>query len=42
MPSTLANRPAKNGRSDGWVGATEKPQFPASTVVTPWKHEAVA
>jgi hypothetical protein len=42
IPSTLANSPAKNGRSIGRVGATENPQLPASTVVTPWKHEAVA
>ena len=42
MPSTLANSPAKKLRSPGRVGATEKPQLPASTVVTPWKHEAVA
>ena len=24
------------------IGATEKPQLPATTVVTPWKHDIVA
>ena len=42
MPSTLANSPAKNRWSAGCTGATEKPQLPATIVVTPWKHEAVA
>ncbi len=42
MPSTRANIWVMKPRSASRVGATEKPQFPATTVVTPWKHEEVA
>ena len=42
MPSTRANIWVMNGRSASLVGATENPQLPASTVVTPWKQEEVA
>ncbi len=42
MFSTRAKIPARNSRSSGLHGATEKPQFPATTVVTPWKQDIVA
>ena len=42
MFSTRAKMPPRNERSGALHGATEKPQFPATTVVTPWKHETVA
>ncbi len=42
MFSTAAKMPVRNSRSWGRHGATEKPQLPASTVVTPWKHDMVA
>ena len=42
MFSTWAKMPSRNVRSSALQGATEKPQFPATTVVTPWKHETVA
>ena len=36
MPSTRANIREMKSRSRSRVGAMENPQFPASTVVTPW------
>ena len=36
MPSTRANSWISHGASPGCSGATEKPQLPATTVVTPW------
>jgi hypothetical protein len=42
MSSTLANTPARKSWSSLRTGATEKPQLPASTVVTPWKQDMVA
>ena len=42
MFSTRAKMPERNARSSGLHGATEKPQLPATTVVTPWKHDIVA
>ena len=42
MFSTRAKIPARNSRSSGLQGATENPQFPATTVVTPWKQDIVA
>ena len=36
MPSTLANMREMKSRSASRVGAMQKPQLPASTVVTPW------
>jgi hypothetical protein len=42
MFSTRAKMPERNSRSSGLQGATEKPQLPATTVVTPWKHDTVA
>ena len=41
MPSTLANSWINHGPSPGRSGATENPQLPATTVVTPWKHDDV-
>ena len=40
--STLANNREMKSRSRGAVGAIEKPQLPASTVVTPWYDDIVA
>jgi hypothetical protein len=42
MPSTRANICVMKSRSMALVGAIEKPQLPATTVVTPWKHDDVA
>ena len=42
MFSTRAKIPERKARSSGRHGATEKPQFPATTVVTPWKQDTVA
>ena len=42
MFSTRAKMPERNARSSGLHGATENPQLPATTVVTPWKQETVA
>ncbi len=42
MFSTRAKIPERNARSSGLHGATENPQLPATTVVTPWKHDTVA
>ena len=36
MPSTRANSWMSHGASPGFSGATEKPQLPVTTVVTPW------
>jgi hypothetical protein len=41
MSSTFCRVLATSSRSPGLVGAMEKPQLPATTVVTPWKHEGV-
>ena len=38
MPSTRAKSWMSHGASPGLSGATEKPQLPATTVVTPWKQ----
>ena len=42
MFSTWAKMPDRNGRSAALHGATENPQLPATTVVTPWKQDTVA
>ncbi len=42
MFSTRAKMPVRKSRSSGLHGATENPQLPATTVVTPWKHDIVA
>jgi len=36
MPSTRESIAASHGTSTGFAGASVKPQFPVSTVVTPW------
>ena len=42
MSSTFSSVRATSVRSSGRVGAIEKPQLPATTVVTPWKHDGVS
>ena len=42
MSSTFSMVWAMSSRSSGRVGAIEKPQLPATTVVTPWKHDGVS
>ncbi len=42
MFSTRAKIPDRNARSSARHGATENPQLPATTVVTPWKHDTLA
>ena len=42
MSSTFSSVRAMSSRSAGRVGAMEKPQLPATTVVTPWKHDGVS
>ena len=42
MSSTFSRVWAMSVRSDGRVGAIENPQLPATTVVTPWKHDGVS
>ena len=42
MSSTFSSVRAITSRCSGRVGAIEKPQFPATTVVTPWKHDGVS
>ena len=42
MSSTFSRVRAMSSRSLGRVGAMEKPQLPATTVVTPWKHDGVS
>ena len=42
MSSTFSSVLAMRPRSSGRVGAMEKPQLPATTVVTPWKHDGVS
>ena len=41
MSSTFSSVRAIRSRCSARVGAMEKPQLPATTVVTPWKHEGV-
>ena len=41
MSSTFSRVRAIRLRCSGRVGAMEKPQLPATTVVTPWKHDGV-
>ena len=41
MSSTFSRVRAITSWCSGRVGAIEKPQFPATTVVTPWKHDGV-
>ncbi len=41
MSSTFSSVRAIRLRCSGRVGAIEKPQLPATTVVTPWKHDGV-
>ena len=42
MSSTFSSARAIASRPASRVGAIEKPQLPATTVVTPWKHEGVS
>ena len=42
MSSTFSSVRAICMRRSGIVGASEKPQLPATTVVTPWKHDGVS
>jgi hypothetical protein len=42
MSSTFSNVRAITSWWSGRVGAIENPQFPATTVVTPWKHDGVS
>jgi hypothetical protein len=42
MSSTLSSVRAMVSRCAGRVGAIEKPQLPATTVVTPWKQDGVS
>ena len=42
MPSTRAKSWISQSESPGRSGATENPQLPATTVVTPWKQLDVA
>ncbi len=42
IPSTRANSWMSQPASPGRSGATENPQLPATTVVTPWKQLDVA
>ena len=42
MSSTFSRVRAICMRRSGIVGAIEKPQLPATTVVTPWKHDGVS
>jgi hypothetical protein len=41
MSSTFSRVSAIVSRSAARVGAIVKPQLPATTVVTPWKHDGV-
>ena len=41
MSSTFSSVRAISVRRSGIVGAIEKPQLPATTVVTPWKQDGV-
>ncbi len=42
MSSTFSNVRAISSRCSLRVGAIENPQLPATTVVTPWKHDGVS
>ena len=42
MSSTFSSVRAMMSWCSGRVGAIEKPQLPATTVVTPWKHDGVS
>ena len=42
MSSTFSSVRAITSWCSGRVGAIEKPQLPATTVVTPWKHDGVS
>ena len=42
MSSTFSMVLAISSWSVDLIGAREKPQFPATTVVTPWKHDGVS
>ena len=42
MSSTFSSVRAIRIAVLGAVGAMEKPQLPATTVVTPWKHDGVS
>ena len=42
MSSTFSSVRAISSWCSGRVGAIENPQLPATTVVTPWKHDGVS
>ena len=42
MSSTCMRVRARRSRCSGRHGAIEKPQLPATTVVTPWKLDGVS
>ena len=42
MSSTFSIVRPNSSRSAGRVGAMLNPQLPATTVVTPWKHDGVS